>query len=108
MQQKLISKTPFFAAIAIAVGGELPLFYEPRYAEFFVDYWRRIAARFVGNEDVIYGYDLVNEPEQLFRAAVDYWTLQRMAAEAIREIDPATTIIVETNHWDSPGGFQKQ
>ena len=89
-----------------AVGGELPLFYEPRYAEFFVNYWRRIAARFVGNEDVIYGYDLVNEPEQLFRAAVDYWTLQRMAAEAIREIDPATPIVVEANHWDSPGGFR--
>ena len=87
-----------------AVGGELPLFYEPRYAEFFVNYWRRIAARFVGNEDVIYGYDLV--PEQLFRAAVDYWTLQRMAAEAIREIDPATPIVVEANHWDSPDGFR--
>ena len=89
-----------------AAGGELPLFYEPRYAEFFVDYWRRIAARFVGNEDVIYGYDLVNEPEQLFRAAVDYWTLQRMAAEAIREIDPTTPIVVEANHWDTPGGFR--
>ena len=29
-----------------------------------------------------------------------------MAAEAIREIDPATPIVVEANHWDTPGGFR--
>ena len=35
----------------------------------------------------------------------DFWTLQRRAAEAIREIDPDTPILVECNGQDSPGGF---
>ena len=76
-----------------------------KFTDAFVDAWRRIAKRFRGNEDVIYGYDLVNEPNQSRIAPVDYWTIQRMAAEAIREIDPETTIIIESNGWDVPSTF---
>ena len=84
---------------------EMAMFRDERYANAFVDTWRRIAARFKGNADVIYGYDLVNEPVQLGRAPIDYWTLQRRAAEAVREIDPDTAIIIESNGWDAPGTF---
>ena len=70
----------------------------------FLDVWRGIAARFCGNADVIYGYDLVNEPVQRREAlpGCDGWTLQRRAAEAIREIDPETPVIVESNLLDHP------
>ena len=84
---------------------EMSMFHEEVYADAFVDIWRRIATRFRANSDVIYGYDLINEPNQLDRAPVDYWTLQRRAAEVIRAIDPDTAIIVESNGWDAPSTF---
>ncbi len=45
----------------------------------------------------LYGYDLVNEPIQRVPAPFSYWELQRRAAEAIREIDLDTPIVVESN-----------
>ena len=84
---------------------EMAMFREKEFADAFVETWRRIATRLKGNADAIYGYDLVNEPNQIGRAPIDYWTLQRRAAEAVREIDPDTAIVVESNDWDSPGAF---
>ena len=88
---------------------EHAMFRDERFADAFVETWRRIAARCAPIVQtlgpVIYGYDLVNEPVQRGRAPIDYWTLQRRAAEAIREIDPATPIVVESNDWDSPAAF---
>ncbi|MGN0833175.1 MAG: glycoside hydrolase family 5 protein, partial [Kiritimatiellia bacterium] len=86
-------------------NGEMAMFYDRRYADAFVTCWERIAARFRGNADVIYGYDLINEPEQNEPSACDYWELQRRAASAVRAIDPDTTIIVEANGWDAPDAF---
>ncbi len=72
------------------------MFFEEKYADAFVETWQRIAARFKGHP-ALYGYDLVNEPIQRVPAPFSYWELQRRAAEAIREIDPDTAIIVESN-----------
>ena len=80
------------------------MFREKVYADEFVECWRGIAARFKGREG-IYGYDLCNEPNQHGPMPFDYWTLQRLAAEAIREIDPETPIVVESNNMDSPQAF---
>ena len=85
-------------------GGDMAMFYDQRWNDAFVEVWRKIARRFTGCR-MIYGYDLVNEPKQSDRALCDYWNTQRRAAEAIREIDPDATIIVESNGYDSPGGF---
>ncbi|MBR4612192.1 MAG: cellulase family glycosylhydrolase [Kiritimatiellae bacterium] len=89
-------------------GGQA-LFRDERYATAFVDTWRRIAKRCAPIVQtmgpVIYGYDLINEPLQNGRAPIDYWTIQRRAAEAVREIDPVTPIIVEANHWALPDAF---
>ena len=88
------------------ISNDTRMCHDPECAEFFVETWRRIAARFKGREG-IYGYDLVNEPMQTSEALPghDFWTLQRRAAEAIREIDPDTPILVECNSQDSPGAF---
>ena len=88
-------------------GGEFNMFFAREYAEHFIDFWRRTATRFKGNADIIYGYDLCNEPVQHNEALpeCDYWNLQRRAAEAIREIDPETPVIVEANNWDVPSNF---
>ena len=62
------------------------MFFEEKYADAFVETWKRIATRFRGN-DAVYGYDLVNEPEHRVPVPFSYWELQRRAAEAVREID---------------------
>ena len=84
--------------------GEMNMFFEREYADYFVDKWAQIAARFLGNADAIYGYDLCNEPVQQSEALpqCDWWSLQRRAAEAIRAVDPETPVIVESNNWDVP------
>lgn len=85
-------------------SNEMNMFYEKEYRDYFVGLWRRIATRFKGNANV-YGYDLINEPNQLKKADFDYWTIQKDAAESIREIDDVTPIIIEANGWDSPNEF---
>ncbi len=84
---------------------DMCMFYEKPYADHFVEVWKRIARRFKGNPSV-WGYDLVNEPVQTRPAPYDYWNLQRTAAEAVREIDPDTPIIIESNMWDSAPAFE--
>ncbi len=83
---------------------DMAMFYEKPYADHFIEVWKRIATRFKGNP-AVWGYDLVNEPIQSLPAPYDYWNLQRMAAEAVRAIDPDTPIIIESNNWDSPSAF---
>ena len=84
---------------------EMNMLHDDKYADAFVETWRRIARRFAGNP-AIYGYDLINEPAQWGAARNNYWDLQRRAAEAVREIDPATPIIVASNMANSPGTFR--
>ena len=85
-------------------GGAFRMMVEERYRAAFLEVWRQIATRFKGRPGV-YGYDLVNEPHQLGKVAVDYWNIQRMAAEEIRKIDEDTPILIESNAMDSPRTF---
>jgi len=85
-------------------GGEFRMMVDGAYQDAFLKVWRIIATRFRGRAGV-YGYDLVNEPNQSKKAAVDYWNIQRLAAEEIRRTDPDTPIIVESNGMDSPWTF---
>lgn len=89
----------------IGAYGDMRMFYYDEYAKKFVAVWKMIAKRLKGNEDVIYGYDLINEPDQKREALIDYWKLQKLAAEAVREIDANTTIIFEANTYDNPEAF---
>ena len=87
-------------------GDEMNMFHEPDYAAHFIKVWERIAKRFCGHV-AVYGYDLVNEPVQKRPPAngMDCWALQRKTAERIREIDPDTPIVVESNLAASPYAF---
>ena len=84
---------------------EMNMFHSDVFAEAWIDTWRRIATRLRGNHDVIYGYDLINEPHQHDRVRNDYWSLQRRAAEVVRAIDPNTPIVFESNGSDAPATF---
>ena len=89
-------------------GGRSPevmLFHRKPYLDLFIETWRKIAGRFRGRR-ALWGYDLLNEPMQSQPARVDYLTAQRLAAEAIREIDPETPIIIESNDWCSAPAFR--
>ena len=82
-------------------NSEMRMFYDKACLDLYVSCWEKIARRFKGNEDVIYGYDLLNEPHQnRHEVPCSYWDAQRLAAEAIRRIDPVTTIVMEAN-WSS-------
>lgn len=87
--------------------GEMNMFHNPLWADHFVACWRRIAARFRSRPE-IFGFDLINEPSQSKPSppGLDYWNLQRRAAEAVRTIDSDTPIIVAANQWDSAPAFE--
>ena len=82
------------------------MFNEKKYGDHFIEVWKRISTRFKGHSQ-LYAYNLINEPVQSLPALpdYDYWNLQRRAAEAIREIDPDTPIMVESNRSDRPETF---
>ena len=86
---------------------EMNMFYEPEYADHYVETWRGIARRFRCAPSIV-AYDLVNEPHQTYHAADgnDCLALQIRAAKAIREIDPDIPLIVEPRHNASPEGFR--
>ena len=71
----------------------------------FCDEWKKIAERLKGNEDVIYGYDIVNEPGQNRPQKYGYFGLQERIAKEIRKIDPKTTIVVESSNACSPDAY---
>jgi hypothetical protein len=88
---------------------ELAIFHEPKYQDHFVAVWEKIARRYKGHPS-IWGYDLVNEPVQGLPSPAglgDYLGAQARAGKAIRAIDPAATLFLEANDWDSPSGFRE-
>jgi endoglucanase len=93
-----------FEAGYITARGDI--FRKPEGQEKFVEVWRRIASRYKGNE-VIWGFDLLNEPDDsmLAEGCLDWQDLAEKAALAVRAIDPERTLIVEPNGWGSPSAF---
>ena len=92
---------------SVRESAEMRMFSDPACLDLYVRCWERIAERFRGNEDVIYGYDLLNEPHQnRHEVPVSYWEAQRLAAEAIRRIDPDTTIVMEANLSSSAPAYE--
>ena len=43
---------------------------------------------------------------EMRKTVADYLEIQRRAAEAIREIDPDTTLMVESNYWDCAASYK--
>lgn len=91
-------------AIAVAAGD---FWSTPASQEHFLKVWRRIAERYKDEEDVIWGFDLLNEPDDrtVTEAGDDWQTLAGRAARVIREVDARRTLIVEPAMWGSAEGF---
>ena len=88
--------------------GDCRMFHDPAYAQLFIDCWVKLVKRVMPYRDVIYGYDLINEACHNAPALPDgdIVNLQRRCAEAIRAVDPDTTIILESMYCD-PAWFAR-
>lgn len=91
-----------------AEQGVCRMFAEPKYQDHLVAVWRRIAARYKGSE-VIYAYDLLNEPVEgpIPEGMPDWRGIATRVTNAIREIDPGKPVLYEPGPWGSPGGFDR-
>lgn len=89
-------------------GRDARMFHDPFYADLFVECWMNLAARVAPWRNIIYGYDLMNEPRQETPSpeGLDLHAIQLRCASAIRAIDPDTPIVVGSMHND-PGWFRK-
>lgn len=66
--------------------------------------WQVLAARLLDRGDVILGYDLLNEPG--YGSTLEWQMLAQRIADAIREIDPNRTLIMECAIGANPIGFK--
>ena len=64
--------------------------------------WKLLAAHFAG-QTAVYGYDIMNEPNNLGTASgggTNYWfPMAQAAIDSIRKVDQTHTIIVEGDYW---------
>jgi endoglucanase len=68
-----------------------------------IRFWRSIAERYSSRGDVVYGYDLLNEPRGGDPSA---WNdLSKRITDAIREVDAAHSIVLECAEYAEPYGF---
>ena len=83
------------------------IFADKKYEDVLVLTWKKIARRFKGNHDIIYGYDLFNEPiDRENKLTRTTWrAVMCRTIDAIRAIDPVTPIVIEPNCNASPRGF---
>ncbi len=79
---------------------------EKRYQDRFLQVWNKIARRYKDNPQ-IWGYDLVNEPVtgDIPNGVKDWHALALQTAQAVRAIDPAHAIIVESGPWGMASGL---
>ncbi|MCE0499772.1 MAG: glycoside hydrolase family 5 protein [Methylacidiphilales bacterium] len=84
-----------------------PFFTNPQAQAHFIDVWRKMTERYKGN-NTIWGFDLVNEPNDDATApdCMDWQALSLAAGKAVREIDPDRTLIIEPPHGGGPSGFK--
>lgn len=88
-------------------GSDNGLFSSPACQQKFVEVWQQMARRY-RTARAVWGYDLANEPvEGAFdERLADWHELALRAAQAVRAVDPARTIIIEPAEWGGPGGFR--
>lgn len=90
-----------------ADAGVCRMFQDKRYQDKLLEAWDTIARRYVGR-DVIWAYDLINEPVEGIVAdgCMDWRALATAATDTIRAVDPGKPVLVEPSPWGGPGGFE--
>lgn len=85
---------------------DLYMLYDKKYADAYIETWRRIVKRCKGHS-AVWAYDLINEPQQTMPAEDSYLDLQYKAALAIRELEPEVPIVVASNYYNSPSSYNE-
>lgn len=89
-----------------AEGGVCRMFRQKRYQDKLIEVWRKIAVRYRGRQ-VIYAYDLLNEPVEgaVAEGLLNWRDLATQVTRAIREIEPGKPVVFEPSPWGGPDGF---
>lgn len=94
---------------AVVVGGMGHFDYtDPQFEARFIQTWKDLATRLLPYRDVIWGYDLINEPmdkSQVPLAPKEWRGMAIRITEAIRTIDDSTWIIYEVGPGERATGF---
>jgi len=91
-------------------GGDYRLWTDFKFHDYLIHFWKEVARRYADRGEVIYGYDLLNEPHELEQKAgtpSDWNLLARKITQAIREVDKQHAIIVESIDWASATAFKE-
>lgn len=91
-------------------ASEMPLFEKKELQDTFVLIWEKLATRYKNN-DIIWGYDLLNEPVEgtlrvLNPGHTNWRELVLRTIQKIRAIDPDRALIIEPAPWGSPAGLR--
>jgi len=82
-----------------AIPQDFRLWDDPTLQQALVGFWRSVAERYASRGDVIYGYDLLNEPHTQEKTVPAVWNdLIEQIAQAIREVDTRHSIVVECGY----------
>jgi hypothetical protein len=81
------------------------MFREERYRDKLIEIWDRLARRYKGR-DIIYAYDLINEPVEPRSGDIITWPeLATDVIERIRSIEPEKPVVYEPGPWGGCAGF---
>jgi endoglucanase len=81
------------------------LFTDPAETARFANLWRQMSTRLRGRDTDRVAYELMNEP--VAHTAANWNRVAMAALAAIREVEPARTIVLGSNHFNSPFWFDR-
>jgi len=76
---------------------------DPQKQSALIDFWQVLAARYADSGDVIYGYDILNEPNEV--DTTTWLDLAQRIVDAIRAVDPYHAVIIESVNYADPRTF---
>jgi len=76
---------------------------DPQIQTALIEFWQTLAARYADSGDVIYGYDILNEPNEVDTAT--WLNLAQRIVDAIRAVDPSHAVIIESINCADPRTF---
>jgi len=80
----------------------------PEYQSSFVKFWGLMAKRYADRGNVIYAYELLNEPHAAYggqKLADEWHSLAQRAVDEIRLHDQEHAIVINCTDWANPSGF---
>ena len=101
---------PGYIVLSESGEADLRIWSNFHYHNLLISFWRQLAAHCSDRGDVIYGYDLLNEPRpssQLLGTPSDWNLLASRITSAIRSVDADHAIIIGCAEVGNPRGFRQ-